>query len=154
MKSKSRIKIFLFLLVLMFVWAVAVGAKASDERRLTREIVLLDRAASSPQGEQAVTAMLVRNFKITAEQVKSLRARDLPFGDIVALYAMADRMEGGVSPANVSRVVDLRQGSAGWVQIARVYDVDLGSVSREVDRIGKEVRSRIGKQAERAGSLS
>ena len=48
---------------------------------------------------------------------------------------------------NINRVAELRQGQAGWIQLARAFNIDLSAVSGKVNTVEKDVRNRLRKTA-------
>jgi hypothetical protein len=153
-EQMGRFAIALPLVVMLFGETTLQAITSSaQEKRLLSQMTLLDRAAASRAGEEAVLAGLTRTFSTTRDRIVRLRAAKLGFGEIAATLAMADALDGGLNETNLNRVAGLRQGKAGWVQIARAFDLDLGSVSRKVGAVLQDARVRGGKAAgERSGS--
>jgi hypothetical protein len=132
-----------FLFIVTASIATAGGTtKVSDERKLKTEISSLNRDAAMPKADRIVMDELTKEFDVTSAEVKALREKDLGYGEIVAVYAFADKMSGGVTDENVNRIMSM-QGKKGWGEIARELDVDLRDVSKKVAGIGKSVHEEI-----------
>ncbi len=144
--------VFLLLFSASMATAKATST-AKDEKKLTSEISLIDKDASMPKGDLAVTDRLSKEFKITGDQIKLLRDQGLGYGEIAAIYAFGDKMSGGVNDSNVSAVMSERKTNKGWDMIAKDLNVDLGHVAGKVKSIEKDVYKDIKKaSAETRGS--
>jgi hypothetical protein len=135
--------------LLFFMTGIATAkTTAKEEKKLTSEITILDKDASgSPQGDPIVTDRLSKEFKVSGDQIKALRDKNMGLGEIAAVYAFADKMSGGVTDTNVDKVASLRQDNKGWTTIAKSLDVDLGNVASKVNSIEKDVHKDIKKAA-------
>lgn len=110
----------------------ATTAASKDEKKLTVGITMLNNAAKLPQGEKVMTKQLTDEFGVKSDKISSLKAKNLKYGEIAAVLAMADKMEGGISDANINRVVGMRPATAGWDRIANSLKVDLAEVAEKV----------------------
>lgn len=76
-------------------------------------------------------AKLKADYKVDDARVDGLRDRKLGYGEISKVLAIAEKMPGGITDANVDKVVAMRQGPPvmGWGQIAKKHGVTPGSVA-------------------------
>ncbi len=72
-----------------------------------------DRPAPVVQG-------LEKTFNVTADQISSLQAQGLGYGEIGIIFAIASNMTGGINDTNIAAIMGDRQGTPpmGWGQIA------------------------------------
>ncbi len=134
--------------LLLFMTGIAAAAKTTttkDEKKLNTEISLLDKDAAMPKGEVVVTDKLSKTFNLTSDQIKTLRDKNLKYGEIAAIYAFADKMAGGITDDNVNKVMTMRQSNKAWSDIAKSFDVKLGSVAGKVSSIEKDAHKDIKK---------
>lgn len=131
----------------MVFMAGAATAKttAKDEQKLKSEITLLNKDASLPRGDQIVTDRLIKEFKVTGDQITALRDKKLGYGEIAAVYAFADKLSGGITDDNVSKVTSMVKDNKGWMTAAKDLDVDLGHVAGKVGSIEKDAHKDIKK---------
>lgn len=139
---------------------IAVSATvSSEERNLEQEATRLDKHAAAPQGEKAVSQKLQDEFKVTAAQVQALRDRKMGYGEIGIAYSLAKQMPGGITDANMNKIMTMRQGppTMGWGNIAKDLGTKLGpavsqvkNVNRDVMRDQKQAR-KLEKQQDRTG---
>lgn len=152
---KGRIALSLMTVATLLVFMTGIATAkttAKDEKKLKTEITMLDKDASLPHGEQVVMDRLSKEFNVTSNQIKALRDKNLGFGDIAAVYSMADKMSGGITDDNVNKVLSLREGNKGWGVIAKSLDVDLGSVAKKVGSIEKDAHKDIKKASTETGT--
>lgn len=153
LKGRTALSLMTVATLLMFMTGIATAkTTAKEEKKLKTEITLLDKDATLPRGEQVVTDRLSKEFNLTSDQIKALRDKKLGYGDIAAVYAMADKMSGGITEDNVNKVMSLREGNKGWIDIAKSLDVDLGSVAKKVGSIEKDAHKDIKKASTETGT--
>jgi hypothetical protein len=140
---------FLILTVGLLVALCGIGAAwaevSKDEKNLEREEKRLNDAAAKPDGDNAVIKRLIEELKATEPQVKALRERKLDYGDIAVILALAQTMPGGVTDANVQKVLDMRQVSpaAGWGDVARMLGTKLGKIVSQVRKVANNANREI-----------
>lgn len=132
-------------LLVFMTGVVSAKTTAKEEKKLKTEITMLDKDASLPNGEQIVIDRLSKEFNVKGDQTKMLRDKNLGFGDIATLYAVADKMSGGTTEENINKVLSVREGNKEWLAVAKSLDVDLGSVAKKVGSIEKDVHKDIKK---------
>ncbi len=153
LKGKMALSLMTVASILVFMTGIATAkTTARDEKKLKSEITLLDKDASLPRGEKVVMDRLSKEFNVTGDQIKALRDKKLGYGDIAAVYSMADKMSGGITDDNVNKVLSLREGNKGWIVIAKSLDVDLGSVAKKVGGIEKDAHKDIKKASAETGT--
>lgn len=114
------------------------GDTEQDNNKLSREAFTIDNQTQSQEGRQAFVDRVKDQFGIDETQVQSLRQRNLGYGEIGIVYALAAQMTGGVNDENVRKIMDLRQnepGNTGWGNIAKSLNLNLGHVQSRLDKI-------------------
>lgn len=134
---------------LMIVLAVCGGsfaradaAPSRDERMLERTSAALDKDAARPDGEKSVETRLKSEFKVDDARIQGLRDQKLGYGEIAIVFALAERMSGGITDANVGALMAERRGppEMGWGRIAKNRGVALGGVMSKVERVDAGAR--------------
>ena len=126
---------------------------SKDERNLERESKRLNATAAKPDGEKAVIKRIEAEFKVEDMQVRTLRDRNLGYGEIAIALSLAKKMPGGVMEVNVQKVLSLRQGPpvAGWGQVARQLGLKLGPTVSQVKKMNNDSNREIKKDHARSG---
>ena len=141
------------MLVFMTGIATAKTTSADSEKKLNTNIAMLDKDATLPHGEQAVLDRLGKTFNLSSDKITALKDKNLGYGEIATVLAMADKMSGGLTDENINKVVGMRQDHKGWGEIARSVDVKLGSIVSRVDSIEKDAHKDVKKAStEKAAS--
>ena len=135
MNRSTRDILFIFMglfLSLGTLWA----SKTSMETRLGRDVAYLNTLGRSADGEKSLTSSLESQFMANSTRIKEMRRARLGYGDISVTLAMASHLKGGITRANVEKIVALWKSSRmdGWSRIAGSLGVRLGK-SRAPDRI-------------------
>ena len=99
--------------------------------------ITLDKDAGKQEGTEIVTKRLEKEFGVTASQVESLRDKKLGFGEITIAFSLAQKMPGGITDANINKILTMRQSRPveGWGEIAKKLGVKLGPVLSEVKKV-------------------
>jgi Sec-independent protein translocase protein TatA len=126
---------------------------SKDERNLEREAKRLNDTAAKPDGEKAVIKRLTAEFKATDQQVQDLRGRNLSYGDAAIVLSLAQTLTGGVTDANVQKVLALRQGPPvmGWGEVAQQLGTKLGKTVSQVRKAANNANRDIKNDHARAG---
>lgn len=98
---------------------------------LTVLLALCGAASAEMEPKDAgMDEKLKTEYKVDEARIESLRAKSLGYGEIKNVLAIAEKMPGGISDANVDKIMALRQGPPvmGWGEIAKKQGVTLGSV--------------------------
>lgn len=148
MKKTAHITLSLLVATVLVVSAGTANAAAAskDEAKLTAEITLLNADAKLPQGDKLISKQLTDSFNVKTDKISSLVGKNMQYGEIAAIIAFADKMSGGVTDANINKVLNLRQSRTGWSQIAKDLKVDLEDVADKVSSVEDEAHKSI-KQA-------
>lgn len=125
---------------LLFSLAGVSSARADtgdDVTRLDTAISTLDRDSGNREGPRVVTERLEKEFGVTASQVAQLREKKLGFGEITIAFSLAQKMPGGITDANIKKILAMRQGHSaeGWGEIAKKLGVRPGPVLSKVNKI-------------------
>jgi len=131
--------------VLAFGAASSAGAaegSPKDEQKLEQASSDLDKSATRPEGQQAVESRLKSEFKVDEARIQGLRDQKLGYGEISIALALAQKMPGGITDANVNAIMSQRQGPPvmGWGQIAKKQGVTLGKVIGKVKSVDAAAR--------------
>ncbi len=154
--GKKLLSVTAALLLLLFManmsMAKATAKATSSDAQLKQDIAAIDGSAVGAGHKRIVADRIAKEFKVSAEDVASLRNKLPGLGDVAAVYAFADKMPGGVTPDNLDKVVSERQSKKDWDEIATTHDIKLSSVSGKVKSIYKDVHKDIKKAS--AGKAS
>jgi hypothetical protein len=136
----------LFASILVLALSQVVSAASA-----TSVIASVNRQANTPSGASLVTQRLVTDFGVTDAQVKDLRSKGLSFGEIAIALSLAKEQPGGLTDANIQKVLSLRQTTphTGWGKVAKQLGVKLGPAVSSVEKLAKESRSEIKKSEEK-----
>jgi hypothetical protein len=123
--------------------AAAEERPSRDEQRLQSTASDLDKESARPDGEKTVEESLESRFHVDDARIAGLRDRKLGYGEIAIVLALAQKMPGGITDANVQALMAERQGppTMGWGRIARKQGVSLGKVLSDVRRTDASARS-------------
>jgi hypothetical protein len=140
----------------LFSTGAAAADMSKDERNLERGAKRVNDTAAKPDGEKAVVKQLVADLTATEPQVQVLRERKLSYGEIASVLSLAQAMPGGVTDANVQKVLALRQGPPvlGWGQVARQLDSKLGKTVSQVRKVANNANREIKNDHARAEKAS
>lgn len=112
-------------------------------------------AKDAPAVEQS--AKLKEEYKVDDARIQSLRDKKLNDSEINKVLAIAEKMPGGITDANVNTVVGLRQGPPvmGWGQIAQKQGFKLGSVmgkgaDKKAEKADKPAKAEKAERPEKA----
>ena len=130
----------------LFLCAAAMPAfaqeKTREEKKLESGAAELDKSAVKPEGAQRVADRIKADFAVDDARVQALRDRKLGYGEISIALGLAQELPGGITDANVDKVMALRQGPPvmGWGRIAKDLGLKLGPVQSKVQKMSAEVK--------------
>ncbi len=135
---------------LLFFMSGVTTARAdtdSDEKKLDTEVTTLDKDAGAAEGQKVVIGRLEKEFGVTDTEIQSLRDKKLGFGEITIVFSLAQKLPGGITDANISKIMTLREGPPvmGWGEIAKKLGFKLGPVVSNVKKIAKASHKEIEK---------
>jgi hypothetical protein len=151
MKMISMKRISLLVAVMLVLTAGTVMAATSstpspkDVGKMNAEISLLNSYKSLPQGDKIISKQLTDTFSVTKDKVDSLLSKTLQIGDAAAVLAFAEKLSGGITDANINKVVTMKS-RGGWDQVARNLNVDMASVAGKLSTFEDDAHRSI-KQA-------
>ncbi|MBI5743585.1 MAG: hypothetical protein HY952_03465, partial [Elusimicrobia bacterium] len=118
--------------------------KAGDEKKLEKASMAVDKDAADPAGAVTVTDKLKAEFGVDDARVQGLRDQKLGYGEISIALALAKDLPGGITDANVQKVMALRQGPPvmGWGKVAKELGFNLGKVISSVKKLDADVRKK------------
>ncbi|MDA8245107.1 MAG: hypothetical protein M0025_13425 [Elusimicrobia bacterium] len=136
MKNKGM-SLLLAGLLLGAALPVLAQSKSPDEKKLDKSSLTMDKDAATPEGEKAVAARLTEEFKVDAARVQGLRDQKLGYGEVGIVLSLAQKLEGGITDANVQKIMDMRKGPPvqGWGEIAKQLGLKLGPVVSQVKKV-------------------
>ncbi|HAH06829.1 MAG TPA: hypothetical protein DCM05_09940 [Elusimicrobia bacterium] len=144
-------------------YAAAAEGLSKDEQKLEQSSSDLDKRAAAPEGQKAVESRLKSEYKVDDARVQGLRGQRLGYGEISIVLALAEKMPGGITDANVQSIMSQRQGPPvmGWGRIAAKHNVKLGKLigkvkgvdaaARKQEKAENKGREKKAERAEKAG---
>lgn len=113
-----------------------------EDKDLAGAVAAVDDAGGQPQGRQEVINRLESRFNVDAARIEALRAQNLGFGEIATIFALAGKLQGGITDANIQSILALRNGPPvqGWGEVAHQLGEKLGPVISQVNEVAKEAR--------------
>ncbi len=136
MKPSTRDILFIFVGLFVSigtVWASRAGA----EIRLGRDVAYLNSIGRSPEGERSLSRSLETTFRTQPGQIAELRHHSLGYGDISVVLALASRLQGGISRANIERIIGLWKSPhrGSWGRIVRSLGVRVERVVLQIESL-------------------
>ena len=142
-------RVFLIFMAMLIAGInTAAWAEASkEEARIEKDASALDKDTNKPEGEKMVVQRLEKEFNVDDTRINSLRNQKLGYGEIAIVLAMAERLPGGITDANINKIMSMRQGPPveGWGKIAMKLGFKLGPVISKVERVKAEAHRDIEK---------
>ncbi len=151
MKKVIPIVLASFLLSL----SVTAWAAVSDSEKLEKEARTINKTASTPSGETAVVERIGKQFNLTALppdlQISVLHSQSkLGYGEITIVYALAEKLQGGLTANNVNTILTERGQPPhvmGWGEIAKNLKIGkLGPVISSVEKTGHDAHAELMKE--------
>ncbi len=146
-------KRFVYIIMSVFVLSLAAmnaawATATTEEKTLDKESAEISKTAGKAQGATVVTARLEKEFKVTDAQIQALRDKKLGYGEIAIVFSLAQKLPGGITDANISQVMALRQGppTMGWGEVAKKFDLKLGPTVSQVKNVNKETEREMGRE--------
>ncbi len=135
------------LLVFMTAIPTAWADTDSDMKKLDIETTALDKDAGEHGGSAIVLERLEKEFGVTSAEIDSLRDKKLGFGEIAIIFSLARKMPGGITDANISTILAMRQGppKEGWGEVAKKLGFKLGPTVSGVKKFERSSHQAIGK---------
>lgn len=130
--------IFLFFAVIFLTFAATTpwADTSKDESALEEDVQELDEAGG--QGENAIVDRLEEQFEVDEAVIQGLRDKKLGYGEITITLALADKLEGGITDANIDQILAMRGADGkkeGWGVIAKKLGFKLGPVISDVEMV-------------------
>ncbi len=156
----NKIKMRLFAAGLFFcaagVMPVLAQDQVSEEQKLEDSAKSLDTYAAQAGGHRAVTDRIKNTYTVNEERVQSLRDQKLGYGEISIVLGLAHGMRGGVTDANVEKIIALRNGgqNAGWGKIAGNLGVKLPQVTSNIQKLSAEPDAKVKEAAPAAEKIA
>lgn len=143
--KNGQMRLMLAGLFLCAAMPVLAQEKSKDEKQLDSAAAELDKAAGQPEGEKAVAEKIKNEFKVDDARVQGLRDQKLGYGGISIALGLAQGMPGGITDANMEKVMALRQGPpvTGWGNVAKQLGLKLGPVTASTKKVSAEARKKV-----------
>ncbi|MBL8013199.1 MAG: hypothetical protein JNN05_05070 [Candidatus Omnitrophica bacterium] len=93
----------------------------------------VDSESKKLGGMKLVADHLKGSFKIDDHIIDVVRDQEVEYGEMFTVFAMAERMPGGVNEDNVTKVIDIQKGrltQKSWQEVAGVVGVEMDVVTR------------------------
>ena len=128
------------LVLTLTMLGMAWAAETKEERNLQRESTQINATAGTEKGAEVVTQRLVKEFNVTDTQIQALRDQKLGYGEIAIVFSLAQKMDGGVTDANIQSIMTLREGppTMGWGEIAKKQGTKLGPTISQVKSVNRD----------------
>ncbi|MBI5345343.1 MAG: hypothetical protein HZB83_08455 [Deltaproteobacteria bacterium] len=123
-----------FLLLAGFAASYAVAS--NDESQIENDASTIGKDAKA-DGGKVVTQRIEKEFNVDEARVSSLRAQKLGYGEIAIVLALAQKLPGGITDANVNTIISKWQGPPreGWGKIAKDLGLNLGTVLSQIEKV-------------------
>lgn len=143
--KRSKYIIISTLVLSLAMLSAAWAAETKEEKSLGKGAAEINKTADTEKGEKAVVQKLETEFKVTDAQIQALRDKKLGFGEIAIVFSLAQKLPGGITDANVSQVMSLRDTTppTGWGEVAKKLGVKLGPTVSQVMSVGKSAAGEI-----------
>jgi len=121
---------------------VFAGERSREEKKLEAAGGELDKSAVEAEAQPRVTDKIQTQFGVDGARVQALRDRKLGYGEISIALGLAQSLPGGITDANVDKIMALRQGPPvmGWGRLARELGLKLGPVQSKVRKINSDLK--------------
>ena len=145
----NKMRLLVAGLFLCAAMPVLAQEKPGDEKKLDNASMELDKDSAKPEGTNIVTEKLKSEFKVDDARVQGLRDQKLGYGEVSIVLSLAKEMPGGITDANVQKIMAMRQGPPvmGWGNIAKDLNLKLGPVTSRVKKMSADVRKQEKKDA-------
>lgn len=144
----SKMRLLLAGLFLCAAIPVFAQEKSADEKKVEKAGMELDSEAGKPESGGMVTDKLKAEFGVDDARIQGLRDQKLGYGEVSITLSLAQGMPGGITDANVQKVMALRQGPPvmGWGKVAKELGLKLGPVVSKVKKVSAEARKHKAEQ--------
>jgi len=128
---------FLFIVVGLLVSASLVWAGRGAAGRLAGDVAFLNTLGRSPARAHAMEHLMASSMRTSAARIAALLADGMEEGDAAAALAVAERLPGGLTDANIAAVVKLWKAApaGGWTGIAKTLGVGADKVALAIERV-------------------
>ncbi len=141
------------LLLLSLVSLATAKTTMKDVAKLKQDIAAIDGDVAASHADTIVADRIAKEFKVSPSEVTALSGRLPGLGETAAVYALADRLKGGVTDSNISTVMSKYEAAKDdWGAISRDLNISLSSVAGKVKSIEKGVHKDIKKASTGKGT--
>src|SRR3989339_664738 len=133
-------KIAVIVLGLMMFTFCYVRAADDTGKGKENEASEMDKNLDSPGAKKAI-AYLAKKFNVTEQVIIDLRNKDFGYGEIMHALVISSK-----SGQPLDTIVALRESGMGWGEIAKKYDLKLGTITSEVKKDKKFIKKDVTKQ--------
>lgn len=123
-------------------FVAAEAAPPQEDKKLEQSSTDVDAAAARPDGQKNVESRLKSEYKVDDARILGLRDQKLGYGEISIALALAEKLPGGITDANVATVMAQRNGppKVGWGQIAKNQGTTVGKLLGRVKNVEAAAR--------------
>ena len=141
MKTKKLQLMFAGLILCAAAVIAVAQEKSKEEMKLETSSGELDKSAVMPEGQLRVTEKIKTEYGVDDARILGLRAQKMGYGEISVALGLARSLPGGITDANVQKIMALRQGPPvmGWGKIAGDLGLKLGKVQSNVHKMAAAV---------------
>ena len=138
--KRSRYIIVSALVLTLTMLSAAWAVETKEEKNLQKESTEINTTADTEKGATVVTQRLEKEFNVTDTQIQALRDQKLGYGEIAIVLSLAQKMDGGITDANIQSVMTLREGppTMGWGEIAKKLGTKLGPTISQVKNVNMD----------------
>lgn len=135
-KKSPKVSWVLLILAILLVNfnPVSYALDTDDEIQSIEEMSQnIDNESRKLGGTKLVADHLKESFHIDDHMIQIVRDQETDYGDMFTVFAMAERMPGGINEDNVTKVIDIHKGrlsQKSWHDVGAVVGVEMNAVTQ------------------------
>lgn len=111
---------------------------ADEAQDVEQETQAVDQEAHDAPSRQKVAERIKNQYQVDDQTIQKLRDQKMGYGEITTTLALAKRMDGGITDANIQKIVDLRKtDKKGWGEIAKQFNVKMGDLKKNIHAVNQ-----------------
>jgi hypothetical protein len=131
--------IFSSMIILVSVSQMSMAMENGDVFVFDRVSEDVDHKVKELGGFKMVADQLKTSFHVNDEMIVSLRERQVTYGEMLPVLALAEQMPGGINQDNIDEIVAIRKGRWGqedWDKVAGFLGIELTPALKRVRDLG------------------
>ena len=115
-----------------------LAAKEADMKKTETEQkpeIKTEKQEPTSQGELKVISKLAKQFKVEEQAIVNLRMEGYGYGEISHALVVSEK-----SGKSLDEITALRNSGMGWGEIAKKYDLKLGTINAEAKKVEKSIK--------------